>query len=104
MSDQENKHKDSLDDFLKKAGKGQLEDDFEKEAAEGFSMLNVKEAHELKAQTDRRVDTLFSYGKRKQAVQWSIAAGIVLLISISVYLLRPEVSSDNSKVVQTDIS
>jgi hypothetical protein len=105
MNDQENKTKgDHLGDFLRKAGKGQLEDDFEREAAEGFSMLEPGEAHELKAQTDRRVASLFSYGKRKQAVQWSIAAGVVLVISMTVYFLRPEVSSDHSRVVQNDIS
>ena len=105
MNDQENKSKgDHLVDFLRKAGKGQLEDEFEREAAEGYSMLEPAEAHELKARTDRRVASLFSRGKRKQAVKWSMAAGVVLIISMTVYFLRPQVSSDHSKVVQNDIS
>jgi hypothetical protein len=104
MNDRENKHKDNFDEFLDKAAKGRLEDDFEKDAAEGFSSLGLEEAHELKAQTDRRVASLFSYGKRKQAVQWSLAAGVALLVSMTIYFLRQDVTIDNSKMAQTDIS
>ena len=55
MKEPDRKKRDSqLDDLLKRAAEGRLEDDFEREAAEGFSNISEEEAFAAKASLDRK--------------------------------------------------
>ena len=92
MSRQTNNNKDQKLKALldQQASHQEPEDGFEKEAREGFAMLEGPEAaFDLKADLDEKIgQTLFS---RKHAAStrsyWMAAAGLVLAIGISAYFI-----------------
>lgn len=64
-------------------------DDFEKEALEGFDMLeSEQEAVDLKAELDKKIgEQLFSEKRTGLKVYWYAAAGLFLAIGFSVFFL-----------------
>ncbi len=85
MSKQE-EHNRSLHDLLK--NKQQEPDDaFEKEAREGFDLLEDHEqAFELKAATDARINKeLFAPRRERTVFYWAAAASVLLFVGFVVY-------------------
>lgn len=81
-----------LKDLLKKKPE-EAADDFEKEALEGFAMLaDEKEVSELKDKTDRKVFEKLMAEESKAPVSkyWYAAAGLLLCIGLSVFLVTKE--------------
>lgn len=79
-----------LDEFLKKSAENEPIGDFEKEALEGFALLeNEQAALDLKQELDEQVyPQLFSEKKANtKNSRWLAAAGLFLVIGFSVYLL-----------------
>src|SRR5687767_7708697 len=89
MNKQENNGR-SLDDLLKKDDPSAPDDPFEKEAREGFEMLdNAEEAFALKSATDDRINKEIFAPKRERIVfYWAAAASILLFVSFSIYFFR----------------
>jgi hypothetical protein len=103
MSKQE-KHNRSLHDFLNKEIK-EPEDAFEKEAREGFDMLeNHGEAFELKAATDARVNKEVFVPKRERTVfYWAAAASVALFTGFAVYFFNDFSQTQPLAVTQMEI-
>ncbi|MBL7911489.1 MAG: hypothetical protein JNJ41_10585 [Bacteroidia bacterium] len=83
---------DNLDQLFNKAKAGkQGLDDFEKDAIEGFDMLeSEQEASDLKAALDTRIQKeLFAKEEEKNPkVYWFAAAGLILVIGLTVLFIR----------------
>lgn len=83
---------DNLDQLFNKAkADKQGLDDFEKDAIEGFDMLeSEQEALELKASLDTRIQKeLFAKEEeRNPKVYWFAAAGLILVIGLTVLFIR----------------
>ena len=102
MSNQEdNTANENLRDFLNKSKiseNGPI-DDFEKEALEGFSMLeNEEDVLNLKSSLDAKIyKEVFAEEKKPGRIIWYAAAGLALLIGLSVYFIQnnPVTKSDN---------
>lgn len=77
-----------LKDLLAKNNNSVL-DDFEKEALEGFAMLeNEQEALGLKAALDARIkDKLFDTKKKRSPFYWAAAAAMFLIMGLSAYFI-----------------
>lgn len=96
MNNQENKHRDNtpLKALLDKKNQpeGSPEDDFGKEALEGFAMLEGdEESLRLKEQLDERIYArVFTQDTQKSSkgYYWYAAAGLLFLVGLSVYLFR----------------
>lgn len=84
-------HNKNLEDLLKnlKSSKTEGFDDFEREALEGFETLNSKEeAIKIKNDLDKEIsDKLFLEEKKNQKVYWFAAAGLFLVIGLSVFFI-----------------
>ncbi|MCE3228170.1 MAG: hypothetical protein K0S32_2721 [Bacteroidetes bacterium] len=88
MEEHKHNHKD-FEDLLRnmKTGKTDNLDDFEREALEGFDTLDSQEeALNTKAELDKRIHAeLFTEEKRRRPVAyWFAAAGLFLVIGLSV--------------------
>ncbi len=83
-----NNPNNNLNNFLNK-NKQNLTDDFEKDAFEGFETLNSKkDAFELKDSLDKKItQKLFSEKKETKKIVWYAAAGLFLVIGLSVYFI-----------------
>ena len=94
-----NKRNDkALEDLLRRAREGRLEDDFERAAAEGFASLrDPAEAFDAKAATDKKVQRLFTAKKRTLVVYWAAAAGLLLVMTLTILLLRDDTSLDRGR-------
>src|SRR3954464_15723417 len=92
MSKPTDNTQDKLGGFLNETGKpGFLPaDDFEKDAAEGFTMLDNTEALDLKNKLDARMEqeVLAPKEERSKNKVWFAAAGLILLVGFSVYFVR----------------
>jgi hypothetical protein len=106
MKDQQ--HNKDIEELLKqfKTQKNEGLDDFEREALEGFEMLDSKEeALEFKKETDTRAhEELFAKKKENKRVYWFAAAGLFLVIGLSVYFIlnNPTINQKDVAYVQTD--
>lgn len=84
-------HNKDLQDLLKsiKTKSSQGLDDFECEAMEGFETLgSEQEAHDLKNQVDKKIqEQLFTPQKKNEKVFWFAAAGLFIVISLSIILI-----------------
>jgi hypothetical protein len=89
-----------LDDLFRKSGSDSL-DDFEREALEGFNSLESRqEAHELQERVDARARELFEKKeKSRPVVYWYAAAGLFLVIGLSVYFVLNKSDLTNKKNV-----
>ncbi len=88
-----------LEELLRKAQSAEPADDFEREAAEGFKGLSgEQEAFDLKERLDRRIAPLFK-DRKSHKNQWLAAAGVLLVVALTVFFLRDELTS-NKTVVQ----
>ncbi len=65
-------------------------DDFEKEAQEGFALLeNEQEIFDLKARVDKRVySEVFTEEKKSHKGYWYAAAGLMLVVGFTVYFIQ----------------
>lgn len=91
MSRQENNSHKKLKELLdQKAQDNGAMDDFEREALDGFALLeNEKKALDLKEKLDNRIYAeMFTEKKNSPARYWYAAAGLLLVIGFSVYFLR----------------
>lgn len=92
-----NNPNNDLNDFLNKSHQN-LEDDFEKDAFEGFDMLDSKEeAFELKAALDKKIAPLFAEKKQNFRVIWYAAAGLILVIGLTVFFIQ----TNSDSIVKT---
>lgn len=84
-------HNKNLEDLLKnlKSNKTEGFDDFEREALEGFETLSSKEeAIKIKNELDKEISyKLFLEEKKNQKVYWFAAAGLFLVIGLSVFFI-----------------
>ncbi len=96
MSNQTNNN--NLKDFLKKS-KTESFDDFEKDALEGFQSLESEhDALELKSQVDKRIYAeVFSEKKSTPKIYWFAAAGLVLVVGLSIFFILNNESSTLKK-------
>ncbi len=106
MSRQEHNKDTRLKELLDKA-KQQPEDDFEKEALEGFAMLgHEQEAFDLKAALDQRMQEEVLAGKKSTSPgYWFAAAGMLLAVGLSAYFLLmndPAKKERNNELVITE--
>lgn len=77
-------------------------DEFEKEAMEGFDLLDSREeAFELKHRLDQRIQKVFEKAKKKNNFYWYAAAGLILIIGFSVYFLRMSPLSKQEELAVT---
>ena len=92
----------NLNDFLNK-NKQNLTDDFEKDAFEGFETLNSQQdAFELKASLDKKIiQKLFSEKKETKKIVWYAAAGLFLVIGLSVFFI---LNNENTIVQNNNVS
>lgn len=91
MSNPKDNTSDKLKALLDKTDSEHLPvDDFEKEALEGFSLLEKKsEAFDLKEKLDARIyKDVFSEQPSKKTYWLAAAAGLILLIGFSVYFIK----------------
>lgn len=103
----EHKEPDKLKDLLDKAKAGGMDaaDDFEKEALEGFDQLeSEEEAYELKALLDAKIDReLFSKATgRATPLYWMAAAGLLLVIGLSVFFILQNTEKEATKLAITE--
>lgn len=89
MSGQTHKNNERLKALLdQKKNQEQPGDGFEKEALEGFAMLqNDAEALDLKAELDTRMKQVLTKKTSSTRTYWLAAAGLALVVSLSVYLV-----------------
>jgi hypothetical protein len=88
-----NKHTPDSDELLKRLNSNDSSglDDFEKEALEGFDSLeNIEHAKELTNSLNKRIDEVYFKeekvgGNRKGFMYLSLAAGLVLIIGLSIF-------------------
>ncbi|MGZ4042207.1 MAG: hypothetical protein ACXVNM_01715 [Bacteroidia bacterium] len=84
-------HNKNLEDLLKnfKTQRSEGLDDFEREALEGFDTMHSKQdALDLKSALDKRVhEELFTEKKNGQRIYWFAAAGLFLVIGLSVFFI-----------------
>jgi hypothetical protein len=100
-----NNQNNELNDFLNKS-KQNLQDDFEKDAFEGFESIESKEeAFELKASLDKKIAPLFAEKKQNFRVIWYAAAGLILVIGLSVFFIQTNADSiaGNKNVSLVDV-
>ncbi len=92
----------NLNDFLNK-NKQNLTDDFEKDAFEGFETLNSPEdAFELKASLDKKItQKLFLEKKETKKIVWYAAAGLFLVIGLSIFFI---LNNTNTIVKNNNVS
>lgn len=83
-----------LQDLLRRMEAGDLPDDFEREAADGFRALNEDEIYAAKESLDARAETLFSGAKKHRPAYWPLAAGVAFIIGLTVYFLKDDVLSE----------
>ncbi|MDX2173596.1 MAG: hypothetical protein SFY56_10765 [Bacteroidota bacterium] len=96
-----NNPNNDLNDFLNKSNQN-LQDDFEKDAFEGFEMFDSKEeAFELKAALDKKIAPLFAEKKQNFRVIWYAAAGLILVIGLTVFFIQ---TNSDSIVKTKDVS
>lgn len=80
----------NLNDFLENRNRGEL-DDFEREALEGFDMLeSSNEAAEIKNSLDERIykEVFFNKEEKKRSgIYWFAAAGLVLVIGLTTFFV-----------------
>jgi hypothetical protein len=83
-----NKKNNNLKDFLQKSDSEPL-DDFEKDALQGFySLGSEQEALDAKEQLDKRIYAeVFIEKKSNQKIYWLAAAGLFLVIGLSVFFV-----------------
>ncbi|MBI2721505.1 MAG: hypothetical protein HYX39_04965 [Bacteroidetes bacterium] len=102
MKDQPH-HKD-LKDLLNsiKNKSSQDLDDFDREAIEGFESLESnQEALDLKNELDTKIhDQLFTPKKKNEKVYWFAAAGLFMVISLSVFFIL----NGNSHLQEKDVA
>lgn len=104
MKDQQ--HNKDIEELLKqfKTQKHEPLDDFEREALEGFEMLDSKnEALQTKKDLDERAHReLFAKEKETKRVYWFAAAGLFLVIGLSVYFIlnNPQFNQKDVALVQ----
>lgn len=105
-----NEQKDNINNegerFLKKLKQKQADnlDDFEKEALEGFAMLeNEEEAIQLKTSLDKKIFSEVIAGKEKSNKKiWYAAAGLIFFIGISVFFIfNGNINSEKNKLAIT---
>lgn len=80
-------------------------DDFEKEALEGFALLeNEQEVFDLKAGLDKKIySEVFTPEKKTERSYWYAAAGLLLVIGLSVYfVLNSSVSKEENLAIQSE--
>jgi hypothetical protein len=90
-----------LDDLFRKSDSDSL-DDFEREALEGFNSLeSQQEAHDLQKKVEQRVQKELFAGEKKSRpfVYWYAAAGLFLVVGLSVYFILNKSDLDNKKNV-----
>ncbi len=81
-----------LKDFLLQKPEESL-DDFEREALEGFAMLESgTEILNLKAETDRKVYEKLQGRPARKTVYWFAAAGLVLCIGLAVFFVSQNIT------------
>src|ERR1044072_4728334 len=101
----EDKQNEKLKHLLDQSGQDKSSlDDFEREALEGFDLLeNKEEALKLKKELDSKIYSgVFRSGKKKQGIYWYAAAGLLLIIGFSIYYLRMSpLSEEKDLAVQT---
>lgn len=94
---------DELNNLLNNRESGNL-DDFEREALEGFDMLeSEEEAHQLKNELDNRIykKVFFKEEEKKRGgIYWFAAAGLALVIGLSAYF----VLNNNDKIIGKDVA
>ncbi|MBA3664667.1 MAG: hypothetical protein H0W61_10710 [Bacteroidetes bacterium] len=83
-------------------------DDFEREALEGFDSLDSKEeALQIKSELDKKIhDQLFTEKKQQPKVYWFAAAGLFMVIGLSVFFIIKNngvASEKDVAVVQSNI-
>ena len=89
-----NKHTPDSEELLKRLNTNDSSglDDFEKEALEGFESLdNIEEATRLTNSLNQKIDEVYSKkegGNKKGAFYLSMAAGLVLVVGLSVFLVN----------------
>lgn len=89
MSNPEDKR---LKELLGKKSTDQL-DDFEREALEGFSLLDpASDAHTVKQELDARVKPLFEKPKSRRALVYWMAAAMLVIMGLSVYVMLSDAS------------
>lgn len=100
-----NNPNNELNDFLNKS-KQNLINDFEKDAFEGFeSLQSIEDAIELKASLDKKIAPLFAQKKQNYRVIWYAAAGLLLVIGLTVFFIQTNSDSitGNKNVSLVDI-
>lgn len=103
-----NKQHSPLQDFLahrQNSGSEHL-DDFEKEALEGFGMLeNEEDALDLKARLDKRLySEVFTTQTSSKKSYWYAAAGLVFLIGFTVYIVQSGSWNEKNNLAVTNTS
>jgi hypothetical protein len=95
MAKELNKHTPDSDELLKRLNSNDSSglDDFEKEALEGFDSLdNIEQAKQLTNELNRKIDETYfekkEGGNKKGIMYLSMAAGLVLIVSLSVFLIN----------------
>ena len=86
---------------------GDMRDDFDREALEGYSMLkNQQEAFDLKAELDDRMESELSGASKKRpaALYLLAAASLFLVIGLSVYMLFLRDQTRPSELKQLAVS
>jgi hypothetical protein len=106
MAEHKHNHKD-FEDLLKslKTKKTDDLDDFEREALEGFEALGSEEdAISAKNELDEKIRSeLFTEEKRRRpVVYWFAAAGLLLVIGLSVLFVRNNKEINNSDVAAVE--
>lgn len=82
-------------------------DDFEKEALEGFAMLDsLEDAFDQKDKLDARIyQKVFAEEKKsRRGTYWFAAAGLFLVIGFSIYFIRDSGLDKKEVAVQQDVS
>lgn len=106
MSEQENRGNKRLEDFLNKKDASSM-DDFEREAMEGFDLLNnQEEAMKLKNNLDKKIyGEVLAKSKKTPTRYWFAAAGLILAIGLSVvFVTNSNDQAQDLAVHQTKIS
>lgn len=91
-----NKHTPDSDELLRRLNSNDSDglDDFEKEALEGFDSLdNIEQAKALTNSLNKRIDEVYFQqekggGNKKGFMYLSIAAGLVLIVGLSIFFIN----------------
>ncbi|MCW3077011.1 MAG: hypothetical protein JWO32_1620 [Bacteroidetes bacterium] len=96
-------HNKNLEELLKQnmTKKSADLDDFDREALEGFALLHSEEeAMSLKGTLDKRIsEEVFTDKKNNPKVYWFAAAGLFLVIGLSIYFIL-----NNQSINQKDVA